>query len=242
MKTLFSLICCLSFIEINAQALSGTWYTSQDWISGTNIYCNRISNSAGINKIVFYPDSSFTFSSTKRIITGKRIFYYDGNYPSFLNIKTNDSIYFCTYLFSKDLMVITGLYSGVEKPKTEENERKIFNYVIQLCEYPGGYKWMANKLQTYVDENESLKKIFKNDSLIEFDLLIDHEGRIDSIIYYEPLIEKRKRQLEKMFVDFPRCSPARLNGHTCIGRFHISLLLRWHYGRERYFIQVTCSG
>ena len=88
-----------------------------------------------------------------------------------------------------------------------------------------------------LNSKQILRQLNLNDS-IKIDLLINTDGKVDSIIYYGTVSKKFSKKIADMFSELPFIMPARYNGIRRIGV--MTILLRLSYDKKRYqFEQIV---
>ena len=165
------------------QSVQGKWYTADSWSDNSTIYCKRDSTYAFSKLINIDSSVSFSYHSIDENIVGNWEFHYQEN-PNSFYIETPDSNYYFTYFFTYHMLILSGKVAYVPYvPKA--GEKWIFSVVDQEIEFPGGVngfkRWCEKDFDP--DSKQIIRQLNLKDSL-KIDLLINTDGKIDSIIYY----------------------------------------------------------
>ncbi|MBK7036159.1 MAG: hypothetical protein IPI31_04630 [Bacteroidetes bacterium] len=220
-----------------AQSIQGKWYTADSWADNSTIYCKRDSTIEFSKVIKIDSGQTFSFNSDDENIVGNWKFPYQADPKSFY-IETPDSNYYFTYFFTYQMLILTGKYAYKPLPP-KQGEKRNYEFVYQDIEFPGGAKNFKRWCEQHfdLDSKQIMRQLNLKDSL-KIDLLINTEGKIDSVIYYGTVSKKFSKIIANMFSELPFIMPANYNGKRRIGV--MTILLRLSYDKKKYqFEQIV---
>jgi hypothetical protein len=94
--------------------------------------------------------------------------------------------------------------------------------------YPKGPYALYEHFQRHLT-NSTGKTIYRNDSWVDVRVIIDRQGKVDSLIYSQDLIDGIKNRIENAFTSMPFWNPKHVNGTAVSDTVNLSLRVSYNH-------------